>query len=102
MSNATPRPWRISEQEGFCAIIAGAKIANCEIIAECSGDRHEANAELIVCAVNSHDALVAALGEMLEHIVYLNELHYGKRTCNLQIGIYGSARAALAAAKESK
>ncbi|MCK8788244.1 hypothetical protein M0638_28235, partial [Roseomonas sp. NAR14] len=61
----TPMPWSI-DQDGKTALIT----SNGELIAECGISdlpvkQDQANAAFIVRAVNAHDALVAALRELL-------------------------------------
>lgn len=57
---ATPRPWRVSKFDGRYSIVAEGAITIAPSLAEI--DTHpQANAALIVKAVNAHDALVAAL-----------------------------------------
>lgn len=66
----TPRPWKVGERGGAqgVPILAGARFGY--VVARISGystsdDKDEANASLIVRAVNAHDALVVALKTML-------------------------------------
>lgn len=67
MSKSTPRPWRLDED--FDEHIIGANnegVADCCVVLPKIGPRHaenEANAALIVRAVNAHDDLVAALND---------------------------------------
>jgi hypothetical protein len=66
---ATPRPWKITDTDGDLYISApNVTIADCTSWSANTGqpncpesDESHANAELIVRAVNSHDALVEAL-----------------------------------------
>ena len=71
MSEHTPIPWSISKRGVACIC---ANTPNSNIIVNCGGwgnntheiiPEQEANAALIVKAVNSHDALVAALKRVL-------------------------------------
>lgn len=74
-TKATARPWRASTFEGRFTIVAPwtEYVANMAAISERPGEA-EANAALIVRAVNAHDALVAA-GEKLT--AYLESLEIG-------------------------
>lgn len=63
---ATPRPWKVGDRGGAggVPILAGARFGY--VLARISGystsdSKDEANAALIVKAVNAHDALVEAL-----------------------------------------
>ena len=89
----TPRPWK---REGLRIVAADARKT---IVAEVTGapsnpDAH-ADADLIVHAVNAHDALVAALKDLIEH--------YGKVSETLPCCevLYEKARAALILAEGS-
>ena len=60
MTHATPRPWHLG--------MAGNVIGNGEIVAVCQSyhcDEWEANAALIVQAVNTHDRAKAAIKAVL-------------------------------------
>lgn len=71
--SATPRPWKMDR---FTATVHGVKGVNDGIvIADCctpnapSDDTEQlANATLIVCAVNQHDALVNALESCIRQL----------------------------------
>ena len=72
MSKATPRPWRRTKPQGAFGheVVAGEGYLNTKLIAQMSHlwgaqDVSEANAELIVRAVNSHDKLVEVVKEFL-------------------------------------
>ena len=65
MKNATPRPWRQGHIAGHRFVIGDGGATT---VAEMwNPAQSEANAELIVTAVNNHDDLVAAL-EWLVHL----------------------------------
>lgn len=76
MSNAsTPIPWSFTMQEEygkpqFTAVISGdnSKIADVKFVFLMHPSECNANAELIVRAVNSHDELVKAAERLLEHL----------------------------------
>lgn len=68
MSKATPRPWRRTKPQGAFGheVVAGEGYLNTKLIAQMSHlwgaqDVSEANAELIVRAVNAHDDIVEVL-----------------------------------------
>lgn len=67
--NATPRPWKINKGEAWTkqiAIIDPVKKHYLCTIAK-RFDNSEANAELIVTAVNSYDAMKEALQQMVDN-----------------------------------
>ena len=70
-SKATPRPWTVKDDpvnpERGAVYIEGPNGWRVQAIAECDVGDHdrEANAALIVHAVNHHDALVEALTELV-------------------------------------
>lgn len=63
MSEHTPLPWHASRKSRYISDI------NHKVIAEIAPlHAFEANAELIVRAVNSHEALVSALEDIVKHM----------------------------------
>jgi len=63
---ATPRPWKRGKANKALFILAAGDRANptitvAELYSTLSRNEREANAELIVTAVNAHDALVEAM-----------------------------------------
>ena len=60
MTEATPRPWGYVHHKGLDQHLVGATLENVAIVEDRYYNAKE-NAEFIVKAVNSHDALVAAL-----------------------------------------
>ena len=63
MTEATKRPWGYVHHKGLDQHLVGATLENVAIVEDRHGNAKE-NAEFIVKAVNSHDALVAAIGKM--------------------------------------
>jgi len=59
MTEATQRPWGYVHHKGLDQHLVGATLENVAIVEDRHGNAKE-NAEFIVKAVNSHDALVAA------------------------------------------
>ena len=64
MTEATQRPWGYVHHKGLDKHLVGAVLENVAIVEDRHGNPKE-NADLIVKAVNSHDALVAALKETM-------------------------------------
>ena len=95
LSGATARPWvSESEYEGDPQTFVHA---NGRSIADCGmgyGTEDEANAAFIVTAVNNHEALVKALGDMIDFA----RSRQNKMTFTEEIA-FDKARAALAGAK---
>lgn len=61
MSKATPRPWSLGENANGSPLILGANLRGiCPVISSHGLNERQANAELIVRAVNCHDELVEA------------------------------------------
>ena len=60
MTEATKRPWGYVHHKGLDQHLVGAVLENVAIVEDRHGNAKE-NAEFIVKAVNSHDALVTAL-----------------------------------------
>ena len=60
MTEATQRPWGYVHHKGLDQHLVGATLENVAIVEDRHGNAKE-NSEFIVKAVNSHDALVAAL-----------------------------------------
>ena len=60
MAEATKRPWGYVHHKGLDKHLVGATLENVAIVEDRHGNPKE-NADLIVRAVNAHDALVAAL-----------------------------------------
>jgi hypothetical protein len=77
MAEATPRPWKLKYEDdgdeiyygydGAWEIIGpeGCYLSGCATDGAAAAARAKANAELIVRAVNAHEALVKACGEYL-------------------------------------
>ena len=63
MTEATKRPWGYVHHKGLDKHLVGATLENVAIVEDRHGNPKE-NADLIVRAVNAHDALVAAVGAM--------------------------------------
>lgn len=91
----TPTPWKASKNDEFCIV----ESVNRKLIADASGhidmtdDEAEANAALIVRAVNSHQSLIDALEWYVKHDDSgENDGYY--------IAGLNAAKAALALAKE--
>jgi hypothetical protein len=63
MIEATKRPWGYVHNKGLDKHLVGATLENVAIVEDRHGNAKE-NADLIVRAVNAHDALVAAVGAM--------------------------------------
>lgn len=109
----TPTPWRYVRQNPSPTtgehMIAGAKPGYLAEVRDCGSGEVSANAEFIVRACNSHDALVAALKSVLaqaNNIEVLGEWsvqdinHSAQKRVRAQVNaIYADARAALAAAE---
>jgi len=66
MTEATQRPWGYVHHKGLDQHLVGATLVNVAIVEDRHGNAKE-NAEFIVKAVNSHDALVAALKLTLQY-----------------------------------
>ena len=64
MTEATQRPWGYVHHKGLDQHLVGATLENVAIVEDRHGNAKE-NSELIVKAVNNHDALVAALVGMI-------------------------------------
>jgi hypothetical protein len=64
MTEATKRPWGYVHHKGLDQHLVGATLENVAIVEDRHGNAKE-NAEFIVKAVNSHDALVAAVSNFL-------------------------------------
>jgi hypothetical protein len=64
MTEATQRPWGYVHHKGLNQHLVGATLENVAIVEDRHGNAKE-NAEFIVKAVNSHDALVAAVSNFL-------------------------------------
>jgi hypothetical protein len=62
---ATQRPWGYVHHKGLDQHLVGATLENVAIVEDRHGNAKE-NAEFIVKAVNSHDALVVAIEDMEE------------------------------------
>jgi hypothetical protein len=60
MAEATKRPWGYVHHKGLDKHLVGATLENVAIVEDRHGNAKE-NANLIVKAVNAHDALVGAL-----------------------------------------
>ena len=60
MTEATKRPWGYVHHKGLDKHLVGATLENVAIVEDRHGNAKE-NADLIVKAVNAHDALVEAL-----------------------------------------
>jgi len=67
MTEATQRPWGYVHHKGLDQHLVGATLENVAIVEDRHGNAKE-NAEFIVKAVNSHDALVAALDNFVTWI----------------------------------
>ena len=67
MTEATKRPWGYVHNKGLDPHLVGATRENVAIVEDRHSNAKE-NAEFIVKAVNSHDALVAALEQADEYI----------------------------------
>jgi hypothetical protein len=65
MTEATQRPWGYVHHKGLDQHLVGATLENVAIVEDRHGNAKE-NAEFIVKAVNSHDALVVAIEDMEE------------------------------------
>lgn len=110
---ATERPWEVRERHGAPYVAAGPLIIADGIYASReSSDRglteRRANAELIVRAVNAHDALVAALEPFanFQHENFPKYTHDGDGRPQVHVSVpieeLEAARAALSLAKGSK
>ena len=64
---ATQRPWGYVHHKGLDQHLVGATLENVAIVEDRHGNAKE-NSEFIVKAVNSHDALVAALDNFVTWI----------------------------------
>lgn len=100
-TQATARPWETDSIAVRSAALNGHQIALCEISGRARGlpydqtyDEAIANAALIVKAVNSHEALIAAL----EHIAVIGNKDFGPDWEEIEEA-RAIARAALAGAK---
>tara|TARA_R110000787_G_scaffold25746_1_gene72146 strand:+ start:59 stop:346 length:288 start_codon:yes stop_codon:yes gene_type:complete len=71
MTEATKRPWGYVHHKGLDQHLVGATLENVAIVEDRFYNAKE-NAELIVKAVNSHDALVAAL-EVISGAIHSDE-----------------------------
>ncbi len=69
MTEATPRPWGYVHHKGLDQHLVGATLENVAIVEDRHGNAKE-NSEFIVKAVNSHDALVAAIEKLYSYIDY--------------------------------
>ena len=72
MTEATQRPWGYVHHKGLDQHLVGATLENVAIVEDRHGNAKE-NSEFIVKAVNSHDALVAALGLAYEALSGMGE-----------------------------
>ena len=72
----TPTPWHLGVKEAHHCVYA----ANGDLICDASpfgkDDTTKTDAAFIVRACNSHDALVAALDELLEHIEWRRRVEH--------------------------
>ena len=92
---STPRPWAIMTIRGGY-LIEGPGGASQRVVRGAGGVREEADAKLIVTAVNAHDALVAAL----DGFVLAVDVEYGDEPMPESFErAYRRANAALAKAK---
>lgn len=91
--SATSRPWAVGGTFPASSFI----VEGSDVIAKCDSRDHRANAELIVRAVNSHEALVEALKALLED--YMAFLGDGVTEAN-EPDLVTRVRAALALAEE--
>jgi len=91
MNEATKRPWGYVHHKGLDQHLVGAVLENVAIVEDRHGNAKE-NADLIVKAVNAHDALVAAL----ERLVDIVDVHASE--FSIQVSVT-KAREALEAAK---
>lgn len=92
---ASSRPWRVIARKdlrprGPLMVDMGA--------VECIGDAADANAALIVRAVNAHDALVEAAKAALVHLTYSN----GDPITDGAARVVNDLRSAIAAAAEGE
>ena len=71
MTEATKRPWGYVHHKGLDQHLVGATLENVAIVEDRFYNAKE-NAEFIVKAVNSHDALVAAL-EVISGAIHSDE-----------------------------
>ena len=71
MTEATQRPWGYVHHKGLDQHLVGATLENVAIVEDRHGNAKE-NSEFIVKAVNSHDALVAAL-EVISGAIHSDE-----------------------------
>jgi hypothetical protein len=94
MTEATQRPWAVMQNAyGMPGIVD----ADGEYIVEEVANNADMNADLIVKAVNAHDALVAAL-ERLVDIVDVRASEFSIHSIKFQVSVT-KAREALEAAK---
>ena len=76
MPEATERPWGYVHHKGLDQHLVGAVLENVAIVEDRHGNAKE-NADLIVKAVNAHDALVQAL----EAVEWAGEPYYLHARC---------------------
>ena len=100
MMTHTPTPWTVEPGDSILKILSGghriADVGDAPYWQRFTAE-HEANAAFIVRACNAHDALVAALDEMLTSHSMEN---VGVKASMCRLNAKKQARAALARAKE--
>jgi len=69
MTEPTKRPWGYVHHKGLDKHLVGGVLENVAIVEDRHGNAKE-NAEFIVKAVNSHDALVAEATELLKNTTW--------------------------------
>jgi hypothetical protein len=74
MTEATERPWGYVHHKGLDQHLVGAVLENVAIVEDRHGNAKE-NADLIVKAVNAHDALVAALEDAVTWLHLASQNH---------------------------
>jgi hypothetical protein len=92
--NATPRPWATNCHHVPARVESEAEhgiVNDGWIICDCDGPDGEANAELIVRAVNAHDDLVAALDMCLDLIRDMSRYRHAEEMALKNYALFNEA-----------
>jgi len=102
MEKATERPWGINLAHGVPTIFSQSKTgypAICMMSSGAEKPNNEANAALIVRAVNSHEALIEALENLIKRTERLDKRLLNGNEIECELGEITRAKKALSLAK---